>query len=114
MEPAKPYLISALDKVDIKETKVSVIANTTARPISKPAEIRQELIDHLTMPVLWSQSMNYLEKEGAAATVEFGKRPLLSKMMRNKGRIAAAAGGVAGVGVTVAATILYLRKKQNS
>ncbi len=113
MEPAVPYLVDALGKIHIKETSVPVIANTTARPISKPAEIKEELVRHLTMPVLWKDSMDYITHQGVEATLEVGKRPLLSNLMRGKGKMItmAVAGVVTGAAVGIG-TLLYFQNKE--
>ncbi|MCL5090863.1 MAG: ACP S-malonyltransferase [Patescibacteria group bacterium] len=93
----------------IKKTKASVIANTTGKPISTPEEIEKELIDHMVKPVLWKDTVGFLE-EGVASTVEFGKKATLSNMMKNKGIIA----GVAAVGVAAGiATVLYFRNRES-
>lgn len=111
METAKPYLEEALNAIKIRRTKKPVIANTSALPITTPDEIRQELLDQLTKPVLWRQTIEFLEQQGATSTVELGKRGILTNMMRHKGRVAALTAGVAGTGAIAIATLLYLRRR---
>lgn len=91
----------------IKKLEVPVIANTTGRPIKYPLQIERELVDHLTKPVLWKQTVDFLEEQGVVAMVEVGKKTVLTNMMRNRGKIAA---GV-GLGLIGAAALLYFRRR---
>lgn len=110
MEGAKPYLEEALNAIKIRRIRKPVIANTTASPITTPDEIKKELLDQLTEPVLWQQTIEFIEAQGTAATVELGKRGILTNMMRHKGQVAALTAGVAGTGIAIA-TLLYLRRR---
>lgn len=112
MAPADPYLREVLDTIRLRRTKKPIIANTTALPITTPDEIRRELLNQLTEPVLWRQTIELIEQQGATATIELGKRGILTSMMRHKGQIAAVTAGVAGAAGIAIATLLYLRRRQ--
>lgn len=107
MIPAIPILKEALNNTPLKKPETPVIANTTAKPVTKPEEIKFELINHLTMPVRWKDTINFLEEAGVAATLEVGKKSILTKMMGQKGIIATGSLGLA-VGI---ATLLYFRRE---
>lgn len=82
MEPAVEAFSKALEKVEIKHAKVPIVGNTTATLIQTPEEIKKELIDHLTHPVLWEKSLILMAKEGIDQTVEVGEKGVLSKMIQ--------------------------------
>lgn len=93
----------------IRQLEVPVIANTTGRPIKYPWQIERELVDHITKPVKWRQTIEFLETDGIAATVEIGKKSVLSIMMKDKGKITT----VAGIGAVALATFLYFRNRSS-
>jgi [acyl-carrier-protein] S-malonyltransferase len=64
MQPAADRLAAALDQVEWSAPRCPVYANVTAEPHAPdPASIKQRLVEQLTSPVRWSQSM-----QAAAAT----------------------------------------------
>lgn len=118
MKPAEKRVTEVIDRLiklkRIKKTKIPVIANTTAKPINTPNQIRKEIKNHLTMPVLWAQSIEYVEQQReVAATIELGggKNPL-SKMMKDKGKMVIILGAGAGA-IAVLGTVLYFRRRHN-
>lgn len=94
----------------INRLEIPVIANTTGRPITEPWQIERELVRHITKPVRWKQTVEFLEKNGVAVTVEIGKKSILSPMMKDKGKITIGAG--LGLGVVAVATFLYFRHRK--
>jgi len=61
---------------------VPVIGNTSARPLTTPTEIRDELVAQLTGNVRWTESMRYLLAQGADAFVEVGPGNVLTGLMK--------------------------------
>lgn len=80
MEPAVPDFSHALDEVNLKPAKIPIVANTTATLIRTPQEIREELINQLTHPVLWKDSLVLMTRNGIGQTVEIGEKGILSGM----------------------------------
>ena len=56
--------------------------NAVGRPVSAPAEIRENLIGQLSNPVLFQQSIEYLLGEGYDTFVEIGPGKTLSGMVK--------------------------------
>jgi [acyl-carrier-protein] S-malonyltransferase len=83
MAPAAQGLSQALAAVEIRDAKFPVIANATARPVSRAAEIRQALEAQLLSPVRWHESMRYLIDQGVGAFVEVGSGKVLRGLLRN-------------------------------
>lgn len=80
MEPAVEDLSNALDCVDIKPAQIPIVANTTATLIQNPQDIRKELVDQLTYPVLWRDSLILMTRNGIGQTIEIGEKGILSNM----------------------------------
>jgi [acyl-carrier-protein] S-malonyltransferase len=87
MEPAVKLFKEALSKVSLSEALIPIVANTTATFIGTKEEISNELINHLTKPVLWGQSMKLMEQEGLNKIVEFGNKSPLSRMVKDRGEL---------------------------
>ena len=84
MQPAADRLAEALDKADWNVPGVTVMSNVTAEPHESDIDsIKQRLVDQLTSPVRWSQSMQYvIEKHPGARLVELAPGKVLSGLMR--------------------------------
>jgi [acyl-carrier-protein] S-malonyltransferase len=112
MAPAVDKFKKALDTVEIRDIKTPVIANTTAKPITKAWEIKEELINQLTQPVLWQDSIAYLAEHGGIhGTSEAGKKRIATNLV---GKIIV--GGMVGAAVTavgVEVAVQWLRHKDH-
>ena len=84
MQPAADRLSEALDQVDWTLPRVPVMSNVTAEPHGNSIEtIKQRLVEQLTNPVRWSQSMSYvLAQYPEARLVELAPGKVLSGLMR--------------------------------
>lgn len=80
MAPAVDDFDRALNQVHIKQAKIPILANTTATLIRNPDEIRRELRNQLTHPVLWKDSLIFMTRNGIAETFEIGEKGILSNM----------------------------------
>ena len=82
MKDAQDGLKDKLQRVEMKEAKFPVVANVDAKPHTAPEEIRQNLIDQLTKPVMWQASVQTMKKEGVQAFAELGAGRVLSGLLR--------------------------------
>lgn len=80
MKPAVEDFSKALANVNIKSAKIPIVANTTAALMQTPQEIRKELIDQLTHPVLWKDSLVLMTRNRIGQTIEIGEKGILSNM----------------------------------
>lgn len=81
MDPAVDEFSNILHETTIRKAKIPIIANTTALPISKPEEIRQELITQLTKTVRWKDTVLLMAKNGVTQTIEIGSdKGILSRL----------------------------------
>lgn len=82
MASAQPKLAAALAGVPLRPPRVPVIANVTGKPHGSPAEIARLLIDQVTSPVRWEDSIRYLLAEGFNRFIELGPGTALSGFMK--------------------------------
>jgi [acyl-carrier-protein] S-malonyltransferase len=82
MASAQPKLDVALSAAGLRAPKVPVVSNVTARPHGAPTEIQSRLVEQVTAPVRWEDSMRYLLAEGFTHFIELGPGAALSGFMK--------------------------------
>jgi len=83
MAPAVPGLRAALDAAEFGEPAFPVIANATAAPVGTADEARALLVDQLTAPVKWVESMRTAVRlHPDARFVEAGPGNVLSGLLK--------------------------------
>jgi [acyl-carrier-protein] S-malonyltransferase len=82
MEGAKVKVAGALANLPMREPKVPVVSNVTARPAASVAEIKDLLVRQVTSPVRWSESMQWLVAQGFTRFIELGPGNVLSGLMK--------------------------------
>lgn len=81
MQYAADGLKEALASAEIASPAVPVFNNVTAEPVETPEEIRKLLVDQLTSPVLWEQSMKNMYDFGTREFVEYGPGKVLQGLV---------------------------------
>lgn len=79
---ARDGLAETLEALELHVPSCPVVLNVTAEPTADPDEIRLRLLDQLTAPVRWAQSLERMQAEGAARFVEVGTGKVLSGLVR--------------------------------
>ena len=82
MEPAKLGMKPVLEKIAVSALKFGVIANVTAEVNRDPARVVPLLIEQITSPVRWEESMKAMAAQGVTDAIEFGGRVLMGLMRR--------------------------------
>ncbi len=82
MEPARARLAEALNDVSIRRAEIPVYVNVTARPVTEAEEIRSALLEQLTAPVRWTESIRAMAEGGALEFVEVGPGTVLQGLVR--------------------------------
>jgi [acyl-carrier-protein] S-malonyltransferase len=82
MAGAQPKLSVELERAVVNFPKVAVISNVTAQPHGPPETIRSRLIEQVTSPVRWEESMRYLLSQGFNRFLELGPGTALSGFMK--------------------------------
>ncbi|OGC25633.1 [acyl-carrier-protein] S-malonyltransferase [candidate division WOR-1 bacterium RIFOXYB2_FULL_42_35] len=82
MQPAADKLKMELDKIEVKDATIPVIANVTAAAVTSAAEIRDLLVKQVTSPVLWEDSVKKMIADGVSSFVEVGPGKVLSGLIK--------------------------------
>ncbi|MCB0625380.1 MAG: ACP S-malonyltransferase [Saprospiraceae bacterium] len=72
MQPAKEQLERAIGQTPFAPPVCPIYQNVTARPETDPEKIQQNLIDQLTAPVRWTQTMLNMIHDGVQEFIEVG------------------------------------------
>ncbi|MFD1426595.1 [acyl-carrier-protein] S-malonyltransferase [Kroppenstedtia sanguinis] len=82
MQPAADRMSEVLDQLDIREARIPMVANVSARPQQEVADIRKALVQQVAAPVLWEDSIRRLIEEGVDTFVEIGPGNVLTGLVR--------------------------------
>ncbi|MGA7304578.1 MAG: ACP S-malonyltransferase [Rhodothermales bacterium] len=82
MAYAREGLAAALENLTIAAPSCPVYLNVTAEPTTDPAEIRNALLDQLTAPVKWSQTLLHMQRDEVVRFVEVGAGKVLSGLVK--------------------------------
>ena len=86
MEPARAELATAIEYTPIVDPRCPVYQNVDARPHTDPARIKANLIQQLTAPVRWTQTMQRMLADGANKVVEVGPGKVLQGLFKKMDR----------------------------
>lgn len=89
MEPARAELGKAIQATVMSTPSCPIYQNVTALPETDPARIKDNLLQQLTSPVKWTQTVKNMLADGAADFKEIGPGAVLQGLVK---RIAAAEG----------------------
>lgn len=82
MAPAADRLAAALAAVTINPPAVPIIANVTAAATRDPAEIRALLVEQVTAPVRWEESIRAVAAAGVTRAFELGSGSVLRGLVK--------------------------------
>lgn len=82
MGSAGKGLKEGLEKTQVRDAKIPVYANVTAKPAVTSSEIRQLLFEQLTRPVRWEESVRNMVADGAGIFVEVGPGKVLQGLVK--------------------------------
>jgi [acyl-carrier-protein] S-malonyltransferase len=82
MQPARDGMAPVLRAIKVREPKFPVIANVTAEANRDPAKVVPLLLEQITAPVRWQESMGVIATSGITDAIEFGCGRVLMGLMR--------------------------------
>jgi [acyl-carrier-protein] S-malonyltransferase len=82
MEPAGERLSIKLQQTPVYDAKFPVYANVTAKCVTKEADIRKNLIDQLTSPVRWEETITNMISDGVGEFYEIGPGKVLQGLVK--------------------------------
>ena len=86
MEPAREKLAAAIEATEFNTPSCPIYQNVTALAVTKPSEIKQNLIAQLTAPVRWTQIMQNMIAAGCTSATEVGPGRALQGMFKKVDR----------------------------
>jgi len=82
MEPARIELAAAIGKTVFSKPRCPVYQNVNALPAMKPEIIKYNLIEQLTSPVRWTQTVINMIADGAKIFIEVGPGTVLQGLVK--------------------------------
>ncbi|EJL24163.1 ACP S-malonyltransferase [Brevibacillus sp. BC25] len=82
MQPAADKLQAVLAGVTVQEATVPVVANVTARPVSEATIIVDQLVQQVSAPVLWEDSVQWMVEAGVTTFIEIGPGKVLAGLIK--------------------------------
>jgi [acyl-carrier-protein] S-malonyltransferase len=82
MEPAKEELAAAIESTNFNQPVCPVYQNVVAKAVTDPREIRNNLIQQLTGPVKWTQTIQQMIADGASQFTEVGPGKVLQGLVQ--------------------------------
>lgn len=95
MEAARVELGKAIEKTEVRTPSCPIYQNVTAKPETDPARIKENLLQQLTSPVKWTQTVENMLADGATTFRELGPGNVLQGLIK---RIASSAGAEVNIG----------------
>jgi [acyl-carrier-protein] S-malonyltransferase len=81
MEPAKKELQAAIEKTTFYQPSCHIYQNVVARSVFNQEEIKKNLVEQLTGPVRWTQTIQAMIADGAHKFVEVGPGKVLQGLV---------------------------------
>jgi [acyl-carrier-protein] S-malonyltransferase len=82
MRSAADDFAAELAAVGLRRPAFPIVSNVTAQPVTEPAEARRLLLEQLTAPVRWTDTVNGLIAAGVAELIEIGPGHVLAKLAK--------------------------------
>lgn len=86
MKPAKERLEAAIDAVDIHTPTCPIYQNVNAKPTVDTDVIKENLVQQLTAPVLWTQTVQTMINAGVTQFIEVGPGNVLQGLVKKVSR----------------------------
>jgi len=86
MKPAREGMKAVLERIQVQPPRFGVIANVTGQLNRDPSRVVPLLLEQITAPVKWEESMGTLGTMGVDTTIEFGCGRVLAGLMRRINR----------------------------
>jgi len=77
MLPVKARFAAVLENIPFAEPSAPIVSNVEAAPNAHPSRMRALLLEQVAAPVRWTESMEFLSREGISRVIEFGPGKVL-------------------------------------
>jgi [acyl-carrier-protein] S-malonyltransferase len=82
MEPAKAQLEQAIHQTKFQRGICPIYQNIDAMPVTAPEVIQEKLLQQLTLPVQWMQTIQHMIQDGTQHFVECGPGKTLKGLLK--------------------------------
>ena len=82
MRPAAERLAAELERIELMPPSVPVVTNVEAAPCQDPARLRRLLVEQVTAPVRWEESVQRIVTLGATRAIEVGAGNVLAGLCK--------------------------------
>ena len=82
MNPAKEKLENAINNIKFEKPICPIYQNVSAKPVSNPELLKNNLVEQLTAPVKWFQTIQTMIQDGATEFTELGPGNVLTGLNR--------------------------------
>lgn len=82
MRPAAEGMVQHVATATVNDPLVPVVVNCTAGLAQDELAIRHELVDQVSRPVQWSNTVEFLGSQGVSTFIEFGPGRVLSAIIK--------------------------------
>ena len=82
MKPAKEKLENAINNIKFEKPICPIYQNVSAKPVSNPELLKNNLVEQLTAPVKWFQTIQTMIQDGATEFTELGPGNVLTGLNR--------------------------------
>jgi [acyl-carrier-protein] S-malonyltransferase len=82
MQPAAERLEQALGEIPFADALIPLVTNVEAQPLTEGEKLKKLLVQQVTAPVRWEESMRQLETMGVRGAIEIGPGKVLSGLLR--------------------------------
>ncbi|MFK8038679.1 MAG: ACP S-malonyltransferase [Crocinitomicaceae bacterium] len=86
MAPAGTELGEAIENTTFNQPICPIYQNVTARAVIDPSEIKKNLMEQLTAPVRWTQTMHQMIADGCSEVIEVGPGKVLQGLFKKVDR----------------------------
>lgn len=82
MKEAAQKFSEVVGVVSVKNASKPVLANVSALPVSSPGDLKAAMMEQMTGPVKWLQTIRFLKENGVERAIEFSPKPVLSSLVK--------------------------------
>lgn len=87
MQPAREELAKAIESTTFHQPSCPIYQNVTTTAVNDPEEIKKNLIEQLTAPVKWTQTMQQMIADGMTSYTEVGPGKVLQGLLKKVDRV---------------------------
>ena len=84
MEPARSGMEAYLKKLVFGQPRISIVPNVTAEAENNPERLKELLLEQLTAPVRWQQTMQFFNNNGIDQLIEVGPGKVLAGLAKRE------------------------------